>query len=213
MNEHAMSSRAGGPVGRLESRKVYEGRIVRLSLDSVRFPDGSTGELEMIRHRGASAVLPVVGALDQADPEVVLVRQYRYAADGELYEVPAGLPLDDDEPWSACARRELEEETGLRAGGLRYLTRIYTTPGFTDEVIHLWVAWDLSAGETRRDDDEFMEVVRMPFSEAVERVRRGEIVDGKSVATILYAERFVVGRNVSSQGDTLREPARNGAHW
>lgn len=180
--------------GCLESRPVYRGRIVKLSVDTVRFPDGSAGELEMIRHPGASAVLPVVGRLDDPDPEILLLRQYRYAAGGEIYEVPAGLPLDADEAWEACARRELEEETGFRAGGLRYLTRIYTTPGFTDEVIHLFVAWDLEEGEARLDDDEFVEVVRMPFSRVLDMVRGGEIVDGKSVSTILYAERFVLGR-------------------
>jgi ADP-ribose pyrophosphatase len=187
--------------GRLESRPVYRGRIVKLSVDTVRFPDGSTGELEMIRHPGAAAVVPVVGSLDEPDPEILLLRQYRYAAGGVLYEVPAGLPLDGDEAWEDCARRELEEETGHRAGGLRPLTRIFTTPGFTDEVIHLFVAWGLEAGERRLDDDEFVEVVRVPFSRAVELVRRGELVDGKSVAAILYVDRFVLGRELSSVED------------
>jgi ADP-ribose pyrophosphatase len=187
--------------GRLESRPVYRGRIVKLSVDTVRFPDGSTGELEMIRHPGAAAVVPVVGSLDEPDPEILLLRQYRYATGGVLYEVPAGLPLDGDEAWEDCARRELEEETGHRAGGLRRLTRIFTTPGFTDEVIHLFVAWGLEAGERRLDDDEFVEVVRVPFSRAVELVRRGELVDGKSVAAILYVDRFVLGRALSSVED------------
>jgi ADP-ribose pyrophosphatase len=147
----------------------------------------------MVRHPGASAVLPVVGSLEDADPDVLLVRQYRYASGGYLYEVPAGMPDHPDEPWEACAARELEEETGHRAATLRPLTRIYTTPGFSDEVIRLYLAAELSEGETRRDDDEFMEVVRVPFSRAVEMVRRGEIVDCKSVATILYARCFVLG--------------------
>ncbi|HEX9885102.1 MAG TPA: NUDIX hydrolase, partial [Longimicrobiales bacterium] len=133
--------RSGGPrpardgePGTLATRAVYDGRIVRLAVDSVRFPDGSSGEMEMIRHPGASAVLPVMGGLDQADPEILLLRQYRYATGGYLYEVPAGLPDGPDEPWEDCARRELEEETGWKAGTLTPLTRIYTTPGFTDEV-------------------------------------------------------------------------------
>jgi ADP-ribose pyrophosphatase len=177
--------------GLLERRPVHQGRLLRLSLDRVRFPDGSEGELEMVRHPGASAVLPVVGALDAPDPQVLLVRQYRYASGGYLYEVPAGMPDAPGEPWDACAARELEEETGARPGTLETMTRIYTTPGFCDEVIRLYVASELEDGEPGRDDDEFMEVVRVPFSRAVEMVRSGEIVDCKSVAAILYARCFV----------------------
>ncbi|MCG6989201.1 MAG: NUDIX hydrolase [Gemmatimonadetes bacterium] len=179
--------------GRLSTRSVHEGRIVRLSLDRVRFPDGSEGTLEMIRHPGASAVLPVVGSLDEKDPEILLIHQYRYAAGGYIWEVPAGIPTGPDEPWDVCAGRELEEETGQRAGTLRELTRIYTTPGFTDEAIHLFVATGLTEGERNLDDDEFMEVVRMPMSKALEMVRQGEIVDAKSVATLLFAATFLTG--------------------
>ncbi|UCC25599.1 MAG: NUDIX hydrolase [Gemmatimonadales bacterium] len=181
-----------GP-GRLHRQPVHKGRIVDLSIDTVRFPDGSTGELEFIRHRGASAVLPLLGAPEDADPVVLLVRQYRYAAGGYVYEVPAGMPDRNGEPWEDCARRELEEETGQRAGSLQYLTRIFTTPGFTDEVIRLYLAWDLEAGNRQLDHDEFVEVVRVPFSQAVEWVRDGTIVDCKSIATILYAAQFVLG--------------------
>jgi len=182
-----------GP-GRIHREPVYAGRIVELNLDTVRFPDGSTGTLELIRHRGAAAVLPLLSPPDAADPEVLLVRQYRYATGGYVYEVPAGMPDREGEPWEACAHRELEEETGFRAGRLRYLTRIYTTPGFTDEVIHLFAAWELEPGESRLDDDEFVEVVQVPFSTAVEWVGDGTIVDCKSIATILFADRFLVGQ-------------------
>jgi ADP-ribose pyrophosphatase len=165
-----------------------------LSLDRVRFPDGSTGELEMIRHRGAAAVLPVAGSLEAPDPEVILIKQYRYAADGELFEIPAGGIDDADASWEACARRELEEEAGLKAGRLLPLTRIYTTPGFTDEVIHLFVATELSDGSQTLEKDEFVELVRVPFSEAMDWVRTGKIVDGKTVATLLFVGRFVLSR-------------------
>ena len=179
--------------GRTGTRMVHDGRIVKLSLDTVRFPDGSEGTLEMIRHPGASAVLPVVGSVDEEDPEILLIHQFRYAAGGWIWEVPAGIPLGPDEGWVTCAKRELEEETGHRAGNVRPLTRVYTTPGFTDEVIHLFLATGLTPGERNLDDDEFVEVVRMPFSRALEMVRSGEIVDGKSVSTILYAAAFVMG--------------------
>jgi len=172
--------------GLLESRPVYDGRIVHLSVDRVRFPDGSAGELEMIRHRGASAVLPVAGRVGDPDPEVLLLRQYRYAAGGYLYEVPAGLVGEGGESWEACARRELEEETGQRAGRIFPLTRIYTTPGFTDEVIHLFLATELTEGRGALDADEFVEVVRLPFSRALAWVHEGGIVDGKTIATLLY---------------------------
>ena len=179
--------------GRIDSEPVYDGRVVRLSVDTVRFPDGSEGRLEMIRHVGASAVLPFLGGLYDPDPDVLLVRQYRYASDGYLYEIPAGLPAGPEESWEECARRELEEETGMRAATLTPLTRIYTTPGFTDEVIRPFVATDLEPGELSRDPDEFMEVVRVAFSEVLEMVEDGRIVDAKSIATILYADRFVRG--------------------
>jgi ADP-ribose pyrophosphatase len=185
-------SEGTGP-GRLASREVHEGRIVKLSVDTVRFPDGSTGELEMIRHPGAAAILPVVASAAEADPEILLLRQYRYASGGYLYEVPAGLPLGPGEPWDDCAHRELEEETGHRAAKMTRLTRLHTTPGFTDEVIHLYLAEGLSAGESRLDDDEFVEVLRMRFSRALGMVRAGEITDGKTAALILYAAAFVVG--------------------
>ena len=155
-------------------------------------PDGSVGTLEMIRHSGAAAVLPLV-APDAEDPEIVLLRQFRYAANGYVYEVPAGRPEFPGEDWERCARRELEEETGLRAAELRRLTTIFTTPGFTDEQIHLFLATGLSAGAAAHDEDEFLEVVRMPLSHALEMIRDGRISDAKSICTLLYAAGFVLG--------------------
>lgn len=174
--------------------EVYTGRIVRLSVDRVRFPGGSEGRLEHIRHPGAAAVLPFLDPPTDEDPRVLLIHQYRYAAGGEIWEIPAGMPLTPDEPWEACARRELAEETGYRAGSLRYLTRIFTTPGFTDEVIHLFAGAELEEGGTDRDADEFIQVEARPFSWALDGVRDGRIVDAKSVACLLYTARFLPGR-------------------
>ena len=193
-----MSDTNGGAApadaGMISRRPVHKGRIVDLGIDTVRFPDGSTGELEMIRHSGASAVLPVLSDPEGDDPILLLVRQYRYASGGWLYEVPAGRPQQAGEPWDEVARRELLEEAGVVAGELRHLTTIWTTPGFTDERIHLYLATNLSAGETSYDPDEFMEPVRLPLSEALRMVRDGEITDGKTICTLLYAAGFVFGR-------------------
>lgn len=183
-----MSDDSENTPGRIGRRPIHQGRIVDLGVDTVRFPDGSTGELEMIHHSGAAAVLPVLDGGDEA--RVVLVRQYRYASGGWLYEVPAGRPDREGEPWEECARRELREETGMEAAELVRLTAVWTTPGFTDERIHLFLARGLSAGETRYDADEFMETVTMPFSEALAMVRSGEIADAKTVCTLLYAAAF-----------------------
>ncbi len=178
--------------GRIDRRPVYRGRIVDLSIDTVRFPNGDVGELEFIRHSGAAAVLPVLGDPAGPDPQVLLIRQYRYASGGYMLEVPAGRPDHEGEDWELCARRELEEEAGLVAGTLTYMTTIYTTPGFTDEQIRLYLATDLTSGSTRFDSDEFIEPVTLPISEALEKIRSGEIQDGKTIVTLLFAAGFVM---------------------
>ncbi len=180
-------------VGKVSGRRAYSGRIINLDVDTVRFPDGSTGELEMIRHSGASAVVPFVGDPSGADPQLLLIRQYRYAADGYLYEIPAGR-LEPGEDPAECARRELQEETGCRAQRVERLFTMYTTPGFTDEKIHLFVAIGLTMGETGREADEFMTVETVTLSHALEMVRAGEIQDAKTALGLLYAAGFVAGR-------------------
>lgn len=179
--------------GRIASRPIHQGPVVDLSVDTVRFPNGSVGELEFIRHSGASAVLPVLSDPGADDPQVLLIRQYRYASGGYMLEVPAGRPDRPGEDWEVCARRELEEETGLVAGNLTFLTTIFTTPGFTDEQIRLYLATDCSRGTENFDHDEFIEPVILPMSEALERVRTGEISDGKTICTLLYAAGFLLG--------------------
>ncbi len=184
---------AGDGPGRLARREVHNGRIVRLSVDTVRFPGGAIGELELVRHAGAAAVVPFLDPPGDPDPRILLLHQYRYAAGGEIWEIPAGMPNDPEEAWEACARRELVEETGFEAGRVEYLTRIWTTPGFTDEVIHLHAAFDLRPGKVDRDEDEYIEVVPMRFSQALGRIRSGELADAKSVAALLWVSAFLRG--------------------
>lgn len=181
----------GQEPGMIERRPIHKGRVVDLSIDTVRFPDGSTGQLEMIRHSGAAAVLPVFGEQGDPDPEILLIRQYRYATGGYLLEVPAGRPDRTGEDWDLCARRELQEETGFAAGRLVRLTTIYTTPGFTDERIHLYLAFDLTPGENKLDHDEFIETIRMPLSAAIHRVQQGEISDAKTICTLYTARDWI----------------------
>ena len=174
---------------KLGTRRAYSGKVLDLDVDTVRFPDGSEGEIEMIRHSGASAVVPVLSDEPAADPEILLIRQFRHAADGVIWEVPAGR-LDPGEDPETCARRELIEETGVAAGRLAHLTTIFTTPGFTDERIHLFVARDLTPGQHRREADEFMETHSLRLSRIMAMLASGEIVDGKTVAALLFFSRF-----------------------
>ena len=178
---------------RVDSVRAYSGRVLNVDLDRVRFPNGSIGELEMIRHPGASAVLPFASDPRGEDPQLLLIRQYRYAAEAFIYEIPAGR-LDPGESPLDCAIRELREETGCTAARVEHLITIYTTPGFTDEKIHLFMATELTIGESHREADEFIEVVTRPMSEVLQMIERGEIVDGKTMEAILYAAGYRCGR-------------------
>jgi ADP-ribose pyrophosphatase len=179
--------------GQIESRRVYTGKVISLDLDTVRFPDGSVGELEMIRHPGASAVVPFLSDPRGEDPQVLMIRQYRYAADGYLYEIPAGRLNRGEDPRD-CAARELKEETGCTAERFEHLLTMYTTPGFTDEKIHLFLATGLIAGETKHEADEFLELHPMLLSRALEMVAAGEIQDAKTALGLLFAAGFRAGR-------------------
>lgn len=173
----------------LSTTRLYAGRIVNLDLDTVRFPDGSVGELEMLRHPGASAVVPFLDSPRGPDPRVLLIRQFRHAAEGFIWEVPAGR-LDAGESPERCAHRELEEETGMRAGRLERLTTIYTTPGFTDERIHLFLAEELEQGAEQREADEFMELHTVRWSQVMRLVESGEIADGKTLVSLMFVQGY-----------------------
>ena len=173
----------------VSTERLHKGKIVNLDLDTVRFPDGSTGQLEMVRHPGASAVVALLDEPRSPDPRVLLIRQFRHAADDFIWEIPAGR-LDPGETPSTCAHRELEEETGMSADVLSRLTTIYTTPGFTDEKIHLFLAHELKKGTHKREADEFMEVHTRRWSEAMNMIRSGEISDGKTLVALMFIQGF-----------------------
>ena len=156
-------------------KNIYTGKVVTLNIDRVTLPNGVTIDLEIVRHPGAAAVVPV-----KDDDTVVLIKQFRHAAGGFIYEIPAGKLHPGEDP-QHCAVRELEEEVGYRAGTLELLSSIFTAPGFTDEVIHIYRATELSRGRQNLDRDEVLEVVEMSLQEALEMIHAGKIRDAKTM--------------------------------
>jgi ADP-ribose pyrophosphatase len=175
--------------GKISSRRIHTGRIIAVDSDTVRFPDGSVGELDMVRHPGASAIVPFVSDPEGDDPQIMLIKQYRYAAEQYLYEIPAGR-LDPGEDPAHCAARELREETGCTADRIDFLYTMFTTPGFSDERIHLFMATGLERGTTAHEADEFMTVETMRLSQALQLIENGEIKDAKTALGILFAAGF-----------------------
>jgi ADP-ribose pyrophosphatase len=146
----------------------------------------------MVRHPGAAAVVPFLSDPHDDDPQILLLKQYRYAAEQFLYEIPAGRLAPNEAP-AECASRELLEETGCTAERMTPLLSFYTTPGFTDERITAFMATGLTRGEARRETDEFITVEVRPLSEALELIRTGEIPDAKTALSLLYVAGFVLG--------------------
>lgn len=165
---------------RITGEVLFEGRMLRLERDIVRLPNGQEASREVIRHPGA------VGIVALLDQYVLLVRQYRYPIAQETLEIPAGK-LDSQEPPLDCAVRELREETGYR-GIMEHLGTFYSTPGFTDEVMHLYLARDLVWDPLKPDDDEFLDVERIPRDEAVQRAKQNEFKDAKTILGILLVQ-------------------------
>lgn len=166
---------------RVDSRVAFSGRVVRVACDRVVLPNGHTAELEVVRHPGATAIV----ALSEEE-SVFMVRQYRYATGGWLVELPAGK-LEPGESPIDCARRELEEEIGFRAGRLEELGVVYTTPGFADERIWFFLAQELEPAEQKLEADEVLEVEEWPLEELWQRVCRGEIQDSKTICALTLA--------------------------
>ena len=163
----------------VDSQVVYDWKIVRLRRDTALLPNGAQALREVVEHPGGVGIV----ALDEAD-NVLLVRQYRYPLGRTLLEIPAGK-LEPGEDHRRAAVRELEEETGTRAGRLTYLGYTYASPGFCDEAIHLYLAEELSFVQSHPDEDAFLAVERLPLDELVAMALDGSLTDGKTVATVL----------------------------
>ncbi|MBQ7498632.1 MAG: NUDIX hydrolase [Selenomonas sp.] len=166
----------------ISSENIFDGNLLHVRRDTVKLPNGKTATREWIKHPGASSVIPML-----EDGSVILVKQYRYPVGKITLEVPAGkLDAPDEDPL-VCAERELSEETGYTADKIEKLTTIATTVGFSNEYIHLYIAIGLHSGKQHTDDDEFINVVKVPLQEAVAMVNDGRIIDAKSVVSILMA--------------------------
>jgi len=158
-----------------KSKHIFTGKVLTINIDTVTLPNGFTVDLEIVRHPGAAAVVPL-----KDNGTIVLIKQFRHAAGGFIYEIPAGKLHVGEDPMH-CAARELEEEIGYVAGRLELLTSILTAPGFTDEVIHIYKATGLTAGRQQLDRDEVLEVLEISFEEAIKMIKAGTIRDAKTI--------------------------------
>ena len=163
----------------LSGETVFKGRVVTVRVDSVELPGGGTASREVVEHRPAVVIVPI-----DSEGSVVLVRQYRYPVGKTLLEAPAGV-IEESESPEGCAQRELQEEIGFRAGSLRYLGGFWSTPGFCDERMHVFLATDLEPSRLEPDSDENIAVERIPVSRIREMMRNGEIEDAKTIAALL----------------------------
>jgi len=156
-------------------KTIFKGKVVTLNLETVTLPNGATVELEVVRHPGAAAIVPM-----KDERTVILIRQFRLAAGGFIYEIPAGKLHPGEDP-RLCAERELEEEIGYRAGTIEKLETFFTAPGFTDEVMHLFKATNLTKTAQKLDHDEVLEVIEIHIKKAISWIRDGTIKDAKTI--------------------------------
>lgn len=172
----------------VSSKSVYNGNIINVELMTVTLPDGRQATRDIVRHPGASAVI----ALNEKG-EMYMVRQFRKPLEAESLEIPAGK-LDHGEDPLECARRELKEETGLSAGRLKHIVSIHSTPGFSDEVLHLYAALNLFEGDSCADADEFISTERYSVPQLLDMILDGRITDAKTIIGIFLAEKIINGQ-------------------
>jgi ADP-ribose pyrophosphatase len=169
----------------LKSETLLQGRAFKIRRDLLKTPDGRETKFDIIEHGGSVIIIPL-----EADGNILFVRQYRHAAGADLLELPAGT-RDGDEPFEECAAREIREETGMEAGKLEKIGEFYLAPGYSTEFMGVFIATDLKHNPLEADDDEFLEVEKIPVQEAVHRAERGEIPDAKSLAALLLAKPYL----------------------
>jgi ADP-ribose pyrophosphatase len=165
----------------LSSKQMFSGNLLKLRVDEVLLPNGRKSTREIVEHPGAVAVVAIT-----ENDEVLMVRQYRKAIERELLEIPAGK-LEEGESREVCVERELMEETGYFPNELTYLTSFYTSPGFSNEILHLFIAKNLIKKSRDADFDEYLQAEKVPFEEAINKIRTGEIVDSKTITGLLLA--------------------------
>lgn len=166
---------------KLSSKEVFKGKLLHVFYDEARLPSNEIGTREWIKHPGACAVVPIFD-----NDDIMLIKQFRYPMSQIFWEVPAGK-IDQGETHDKTAFRELEEEAGLSSQSFAYVGHFYPGIGYSDEVIHIYIAWNLETVEQNTDEDEFVVKVRLPFEEAIQMVHSGEINDGKTVICLLRA--------------------------
>lgn len=174
----------------ISKKHIYKGNIINIECQTVELPDGREATRDVVIHPGASVIIPLT-----EEGELYMVKQYRKPIDSVSLEIPAGK-LDNGEDPRVCAERELKEETGLSADDIRHLLSIHSTPGFSNEILHMYLATGLKEGEGCADEDEFITSEKISVEELIKMVMSGEITDAKSIIGILMAERIIKNKGL-----------------
>jgi ADP-ribose pyrophosphatase len=173
------------PFELIKSETLLEGRAFKIRRDHLKTPDGRETKLEIVDHGGSVVIIPI-----DAEKNLLFVRQYRHAAKADLLELPAGT-RDNEEPYEECAAREIREETGMEAGKLQKVGEFYLAPGYSTEFMAVFVATELKHNPLNADEDEFLQVEKIPIKKAVEMAEHGEVPDAKSLAALLLARSYL----------------------